>query len=147
MKQRARVNTTRFRGTSRAARFAVIRRSTLRLSARHAPRQRAAMEKAQFGSLGITFPVDGPCPIPSGARHYWPMHRGSWFGVVLLVAALAFQIWVTLRLRRTTIYDRSQKNAQAKLIWLLPVVGAAIVFSVLVSEEAYERKDSGGQSS
>jgi hypothetical protein len=75
------------------------------------------------------------------------MHRGSWFGVVLLVAALAFQIWVTLRLRRSTIYDRSQKNAQAKLIWLLPVVGAAIVFSVLVSEEAYERKDSGGQSS
>jgi hypothetical protein len=75
------------------------------------------------------------------------MHRGSWFGIVLLVAALVFQIWVTLRLRRTPIYDRSQKSAQAKLIWLLPVVGAAIVFSVLVSEEAYERKDQGGQSS
>lgn len=75
------------------------------------------------------------------------MHRGSWFGILLLVAAFAFQIWVTLRLRRTTLYDRSQKSAQAKLIWLLPVVGAAIVFSVLVSEEAYERKDSSGQSS
>jgi hypothetical protein len=75
------------------------------------------------------------------------MHRGSWFGVALIVAALVFQIWVTLRLRRTPIYDRSQKSAQAKLIWLLPVVGAAIVFSVLVSEEAYERKDQGGQSS
>jgi prolipoprotein diacylglyceryltransferase len=75
-----------------------------------------------------------------------PMHRGSWFGIVLVVAALLFQIWVTLRLRRTAIYDRSQKNAQAKLIWLVPVVGAAIVFSVLVSEEAYERKDTHGQS-
>ncbi len=75
------------------------------------------------------------------------MHRGSWFGIVLLVAALVFQIWVTLRLRRTPIYDRSQKSAQAKLIWLIPVVGAAIVFSVLISEEAYERKDQGGQSS
>jgi len=75
------------------------------------------------------------------------MHRGSWFGIVLLAATLAFQIWVTLRLRRSTIYDRSQKSAQAKLIWLIPVVGAAIVFSVLVSEEAYERKDNGGQSS
>ena len=64
-----------------------------------------------------------------------------------MVAALLFQIWVTLRLRRTPIYDRSQKSAQAKLIWLLPVVGAAIVFSVLISEEAYERKDQGGQSS
>lgn len=75
------------------------------------------------------------------------MHRGSWFGIVLLVAVVVFQIWVTLRLRRSTIYDRSQKSAQAKLIWLLPVVGAAIVFSVLISEEAYERKDQGGQSS
>jgi hypothetical protein len=75
------------------------------------------------------------------------MQRGSWFGIVLLVAALVFQIWVTLRLRRTSLYDRSQKNAQTKLIWLLPVVGAAIVFSVLVGEEAHERKDRGGQSS
>jgi hypothetical protein len=75
------------------------------------------------------------------------MHRGSWFGICLLVAALIFQVWVTLRVRRATIYDRSQKLAQSKLIWLIPVVGAAIVFSVLVSEEAYERKDQGGQSS
>lgn len=75
------------------------------------------------------------------------MHRGSWFGIALIVATLIFQIWVTMRLRRTQIYDRFQKNAQTKLIWLLPVVGAAIVFSVLVSEEAYERKDQGGQSS
>jgi len=75
------------------------------------------------------------------------MHRGTWFGILLVVAALAFQIWVTLRVRRTPIYDGAQKSAQSKLIWLLPVVGAAIVFSVLVSEEAYERKDSGGQSS
>ena len=75
------------------------------------------------------------------------MHRGTWFGIVLLVAALAFQIWVTLRVRRTPIYDGAQKSAQSKLIWLLPVVGAAIVFSVLMSEEAYERKDNGGQSS
>jgi hypothetical protein len=75
------------------------------------------------------------------------MHRGSWFGIALLVSALAFQIWVSWRLRRSTIYDRSQKTAQAKLIWLVPVVGAAIVFSVMVSEEQYERKDKGGQSS
>lgn len=75
------------------------------------------------------------------------MHRGSWFGVALVVCALAFQLWVTWRLRRSTIYDRSQKTAQAKLIWLVPVVGAAIVFSVLTSEEQYERKDRDGQAS
>jgi hypothetical protein len=79
------------------------------------------------------------------------MHRGTWLGVSLLLAALAFQIWVTVRLRRTQIFDRSQKSAQTKLIWLVPVVGAAIVFSVLVSEEQYDRKeepkDDRGQSS
>ena len=84
---------------------------------------------------------------PSEHETTGSMHHGSWFGILLLVAALVFQIWVTLRLRRTPIYDGSQKSAQAKLIWLLPVVGAAIVFSVLISEEAYERKDQGGQSS
>jgi putative copper export protein len=79
------------------------------------------------------------------------MHRGTWLGVSLLMAALVFQIWVTVRLRRTQIFDRSQKSAQTKLIWLVPVVGAAIVFSVLVSEEQYDRKegrrDDRGQSS
>jgi len=75
------------------------------------------------------------------------MHRGTWFGLLLLAGALIFQVWVTLRLRRTQIFDAPQKRAQTKLIWLLPVVGAAIVFSVLVSEEQYERKDDRGQSS
>lgn len=69
------------------------------------------------------------------------MHRGGLFGVLLLIGALVFQAWVTLRLRRSQLYDRSQKSAQTKLIWLVPVVGAAIVFSVLVSEEQYEKPD------
>ncbi len=86
-------------------------------------------------------------PVPERGTKLSGMHRGSWFGIALVFAALAFQIWVTWRLRRSTIYDRSEKNAQSKLIWLLPVVGAAIVFSVLISEEQYERKDNGGQSS
>lgn len=75
------------------------------------------------------------------------MHHGTWLALTLLTIALGFQVWVTVRLRRTPIFDGSQKRAQTKLIWLLPVVGAAIVFSVLVSEEAYDRKDDGGQSS
>jgi hypothetical protein len=74
------------------------------------------------------------------------MHRGTLFGLLLLLGALLFQVWVTIRLRRTQIFDVSQKRAQTKLIWLLPVVGAAIVFSVLVSEEQYESKDERGQS-
>jgi hypothetical protein len=77
------------------------------------------------------------------------MQHGTWLAFSLLTLALVFQVWVTVRLRRTPIFDGSQKRAQTKLIWLVPVVGAAIVFSVLVSEEAYENKDKDerGQSS
>ncbi len=75
------------------------------------------------------------------------LHRGTWFGALLLLAALFFQIWVTLRVRKTPIYDGEQKRAQTKLIWLLPVVGAAIVFSVLVSEERYDDRGRSDQSS
>ncbi len=73
--------------------------------------------------------------------------NGNWLALTVLLLALSFQIWVTVRLRRTPIFDGSEKRAQTKLIWLLPVVGAAIVFSVLVSEEQNERKDDRGQSS
>jgi hypothetical protein len=75
------------------------------------------------------------------------IHRGTWFGALLLLGTLIFQIWVTLRVRKTPIYDDPQKREQTKLIWLLPVVGAAIVFSVLVSEERYDQRDDRGQSS
>ncbi len=77
------------------------------------------------------------------------MHQGStWFVIFSLSAILAFQIWVTVRLRRTPIFDPPQKSAQTKLIWLVPLIGAAIVFAVLVGEEQHERRhDDKGQSS
>jgi len=55
--------------------------------------------------------------------------------VLGLAVALAFQIWVTLRVWKTSIYEREQKLGQAKLIWLVPVLGAVICFSVLQQEE------------
>lgn len=77
------------------------------------------------------------------------MHQGStWFVLLSLLSILLFQIWVTVRLRRTPIFDPPQKSAQTKLIWLVPLVGAAIVFAVLVGEEQHERRhDDKGQSS
>lgn len=54
------------------------------------------------------------------------------------LAVLAFQIWVTLKVRRSNDYDAGQKSAQTKLIWLLPIIGAAVAFSVLEPED---RKD------
>jgi hypothetical protein len=77
------------------------------------------------------------------------MHQGStWFVFLSLLSILLFQIWVTVRLRRTPIFDPPQKSAQTKLIWMVPLIGAAIVFAVLVGEEQHERRhDDKGQSS
>ncbi len=61
------------------------------------------------------------------------------FPVITLVIALGFQAWVTYRVWRTRVFERSQKLNQAKLIWLLPVLGAVMVFSVLTQEERAER--------
>ncbi len=66
---------------------------------------------------------------------------GSVWALGLVVAAVVFQIWVTLRVRKTPIFDGSQKSAQTKLIWFVPVIGAAVVFAVLQSEEQYERRE------
>lgn len=66
---------------------------------------------------------------------------GSLWALGLVVATVLFQIWVTLRVRKTPIFDGSQKSAQTKLIWFVPVIGAAVVFAVLQSEEQYERRE------
>jgi hypothetical protein len=55
-----------------------------------------------------------------------------------VLAVLAFQVWVTFKVRRSSDYDAGQKSAQTKLIWLLPIIGAAVAFSVLEPET---RKD------
>jgi len=56
-----------------------------------------------------------------------------------LVLALLFQGWVTYRVFRSRVFEKAQKFNQAKLIWLLPVLGAIMVFSVLTQEERAER--------
>lgn len=59
--------------------------------------------------------------------------------VIPLSIAVAFQVWVTYRVWRSRVFERAQKFNQAKLIWLLPVLGAVMVFSVLHQEERAER--------
>jgi len=68
------------------------------------------------------------------------MDRAQWIGLVVLVLLAAFQVWVTYRVWKAPFYERSQKLAQSKLIWLLPALGAVFAFSVLVDEEQAERK-------
>lgn len=62
---------------------------------------------------------------------------GSNLIFVVFAAVLAFQAYVTFRVWRSGAFDGQQKRAQSKLVWLVPVLGAAIVFSVLVDEEAH----------
>jgi hypothetical protein len=54
--------------------------------------------------------------------------------VFALVAAVALQVFLTVRVWRAQSYDREQKLAQTKLIWLLPVLGAVLVFSLMPDE-------------
>jgi hypothetical protein len=52
---------------------------------------------------------------------------------------LAFQAWLTIRVFRSHVFERKQKVMQAQLIWLLPIVGAGLVFTILQEEERAQR--------
>jgi hypothetical protein len=52
-----------------------------------------------------------------------------------LAFAVGFQVWLTARVWRSPLFDKSQKLMQSKLIWLLPIVGSMLVFSVLSEDD------------
>ncbi|MBK7582725.1 MAG: hypothetical protein IPI67_21330 [Myxococcales bacterium] len=56
------------------------------------------------------------------------------FGLLIL-ALVAGQVWLTVRVWRSKSYERSQKMLQSKLIWLVPVIGAVLVFSLMPDED------------
>ena len=56
-----------------------------------------------------------------------------------IAGVLAFQAWLTLRVFKSRLYERKQKIWQAQLIWLLPVLGAGLVFSILQEDSKAER--------
>jgi putative copper export protein len=61
-------------------------------------------------------------------------------GVSLAVAcAVVFQAWLTMRVFRSKMFERRQKVLQVQLIWLLPILGAGLVFSVLQEENTNDR--------
>lgn len=57
------------------------------------------------------------------------------FAALMLLLAVAFQCWVTVRLWRIEWFERAEKVAQSKLIWLLPILGAVMVYSVITDED------------
>jgi hypothetical protein len=54
---------------------------------------------------------------------------------LFFIALLAFQVWVSWRVWRTDLYLKTEKSAQFRLIWLVPLLGAVIVYSVLSEED------------
>jgi Kef-type K+ transport system membrane component KefB len=69
------------------------------------------------------------------------MDHGHWLAAALVAGVFLFQVFVTYRLWRTQVFERAQKVAQSKLVWLLPMLGAVIVFSMLSDEERHVRDD------
>ncbi|MDI1479102.1 hypothetical protein [Polyangium sp. y55x31] len=53
----------------------------------------------------------------------------------LLLALAAFQTWLTVRVWKSRLFERKQKILQSQLIWLLPIIGAGLVFTILIEEE------------
>lgn len=67
------------------------------------------------------------------------MHLFEVLVAAALSSVLAFQVWLTHRVFKSALYERKQKIMQAQLIWLLPVLGAGLVFSVLQDDAKAER--------
>jgi hypothetical protein len=61
---------------------------------------------------------------------------------LVIACVILFQAWLTVRVFRSKMYERRQKVLQAQLIWLLPIIGAGLVFSILQEESANERPTS-----
>jgi putative copper export protein len=68
--------------------------------------------------------------------------RGLMFEIVLalvVAAVVVFQAWLTRRVFKSQLYERKQKIWQAQLIWLLPILGAGLVFTILQEDKQAER--------
>lgn len=67
------------------------------------------------------------------------MQRAEWIGLLVVFVVLAFQARTTVRVWRSKLFDRGQKVAQSQLIWLLPLIGAVIVMSVMQDEDQRDK--------
>ena len=56
-----------------------------------------------------------------------------------ILGVVVFQAWLTRRVFKSELYEHKQKVWQAKLIWLLPILGAGLVFSILQEDQKAER--------
>jgi putative copper export protein len=64
---------------------------------------------------------------------------------LIVAAVVVFQAWLTRRVFKSQLYERKQKIWQAQLIWLLPIIGAGLVFTILQEDRQAEREQQGTQ--
>ncbi|EYF07607.1 hypothetical protein [Chondromyces apiculatus] len=65
------------------------------------------------------------------------------FEITIAAAVLvivAFQLYLTVRVFRSSMYEQKQKVWQAQLIWLVPIIGAGLVFSILQEDDRAEKE-------
>jgi hypothetical protein len=60
------------------------------------------------------------------------------FGIGLAFL-VAFQAWLTVRVFKSKSFDQKQKVLQTQLIWLVPIIGASLVFTVLREEDSLNK--------
>ncbi len=65
---------------------------------------------------------------------------------VLLVGVVVLQVTATLRVKRDAGSSREQKGLQLRLIWLLPLIGAALVLAVIQDDPRPKRTSAVDQS-
>ncbi len=62
----------------------------------------------------------------------------------MTLIVLGLQVWATLRVRRDAGSTPEQKSMQFKLIWFLPLIGAAVVLALLVDDARPGASDRSG---
>jgi len=55
--------------------------------------------------------------------------------VVFLLTVILFQSFVTYKVWRIDWFEKAEKIAQSKLIWLVPLLGAVMVYTVISDED------------
>ncbi len=60
----------------------------------------------------------------------------------MLVGLVVFQIWLTRKVWLSQMFDRQQKMRQSQLIWLVPLVGAVLVFSLMPEDDTPKKPSS-----
>jgi hypothetical protein len=96
------------------------------------------IERALIGSALGADARNASARSPSG----FTMFLFELFISLVLLALVVFQIWLTVRVFRSSMYEKKQKIWQAQLIWFLPIIGAGLVFSILREDDAAQREAS-----